>query len=72
MGAIGIEVRAKDLEAVSTKIKLLNNQIWFLEEGFAVKYCYFFEHGQKVPVQVDRVSVEEIFPKIRFIFDRSS
>jgi len=30
MGAIGIEVRAKDLETVSTKIKLLNNQIWFL------------------------------------------
>lgn len=72
MGAIGIEVRAKDLETVSTKIKLLNNQIWFLEEGFAVKYCYFFEHGRKVPVQVDRVSVEEIFPKIRFIFDQKN
>lgn len=72
MSAVGIEVRAKDLEAISTKIKLLNNQIWFLEEGFAVKYCYLFEHGRKVPVQVDRVSVEEIFPKIRFIFDKKN
>lgn len=72
MGAVGIEVRVKDLEAVSTKVKLLNNQIWFLEEGFAVKYCYLFEHGRKVPVQVDRLSVEEIFPKIRFIFDKKN
>jgi len=37
-----------------------------------VKYCYFFENGRKVPVQVDRVSVEEMFPKIRFIFDQKN
>ena len=57
MGSIGIEVREKDLETVSTKIKLLNSQIWYLEEGFAVKYCYLFERGEKVPVQVDRVGI---------------
>lgn len=72
MGAIGIEVQAKDIETVSTKIKLLNNQIWFLEEGFAVRYCYLFEKGQKVPIQVDRLSVEEIFSKIRFIYDQKN
>lgn len=29
MGSIGIEVREKDLETVSTKIKLLNSKIWY-------------------------------------------
>lgn len=72
MGSIGIEVREKDLETVSTKIKLLNSQIWYLEEGFAVKYCYLFERGEKVPVQVDRVGINTIYPKIRFVFDKKN
>ncbi|HFU5899956.1 TPA: hypothetical protein ACH6JZ_002359 [Enterococcus faecium] len=72
MGSIGIEVREKDLETVSTKIKLLNSQIWCLEEGFAVKYCYLFERGEKVPVQVDRVGINTIYPKIRFVFDKKN
>jgi hypothetical protein len=72
MGSIGIEVREKDLETVSTKIKLLNSQIWYLEEGFAVKYCYLFEQGEKVPVQVDRVEINTIYPKIRFVFDKKN
>lgn len=72
MGSIGIEVREKDLETVSTKIKLLNSQIWYLEEGFAVKYCYLFEQGEKVPVQVDRVGINTIYPKIRFVFDKKN
>ncbi|MFW0731046.1 hypothetical protein [Enterococcus raffinosus] len=72
MGSIGIEVREKDLETVSTKIKLMNSQIWCLEEGFAVKYCYLFERGEKVPVQVDRVGINTIYPKIRFVFDKKN
>lgn len=72
MGSIGIEVREKDLETVSTKIKLMNSQIWYLEEGFAVKYCYLFERGEKVPVQVDRVGINTIYPKIRFVFDKKN
>jgi len=72
MGTIGIEVREKDLEVVSTKVKLLNNQIWFLEEGFAVKYCYLFEKGKQVPVQVQRKTMSEIYPEIRFIFDKKN
>lgn len=72
MGSIGIEVREKDLETVSTKIKLLNSQIWYLEEGFAVKYCYLFERGEKVPVQVDRVGINTIYPQIRFVFDKKN
>jgi len=70
MGTIGIVVEERDLEAVSTKIKLLNKQIWQLEEGAAVRYCYLFENGVQVPVAVEKVSVHEIFPEIRYVFDK--
>lgn len=69
MGTIGIDVRECDLEAVSTKIKLLDGQIWQLNHGYAERYCYLFENGKQVPVQVRRVPISEIYPKIRFICD---
>jgi hypothetical protein len=43
-----------------------------LEEGFAVKYCYLFERGEKVLIQVDRVGINTIYPKIRFVFDKKN
>ena len=69
MGTIGIDVRECDLEAVSTKIKLLDGQIWYLNCGYAERFCYLFENGKQVPVQVKRVPLSEIYPKIRFICD---
>lgn len=69
MGTIGIDVRECDLEAVCTKIKLLDGQIWQLNCGYAERYCYLFENGKQVPVQVRRVPLSEIYPKIRFICD---
>lgn len=69
MGTLGIDVRECDLEAVCTKIKLLDGQIWQLKHGYAERYCYLFENGKQVPVQVRRVPISEIYPKIRFICD---
>ena len=69
MGTIGIDVRACDLEAVCTKIKLLDGQIWHLNQGYAERFCYLFENGKQVPVQVRRVPISEIYPKIRMVCD---
>lgn len=72
MKTLGITVYEQDLQAVSTKIKLLNQQIWFLEEGYAVKYCYLFEGGKKIPVQVGRVTLHKIYEHIRYIYDKNN
>lgn len=71
MGAIGIVVLEQYLSNVSTKVKLLNGQEWYLREGYAVRLCYLFERGQKVSYECERKDLSEIYPKIKLLFDKS-
>lgn len=70
MGAIGIEVLQDHLVSVSTKVRLFNGQEWHLRQGDAVRFCYLFERGKPVEYECDRKKLAEIYPEIKFLFDK--
>lgn len=69
MKSVGVAVWPHHLESVSTKIKLFNGQEWQLRKGFAVRLCYLFVQGKQVGYECDRKELDDIFPKIKVLFD---
>ncbi|EPI08704.1 hypothetical protein [Enterococcus faecalis] len=66
----GLEVRMNDLRTVNAKVQLMNGQHWILEQGRAYRYMKYFEKGKSVDVIFSKSSLEEIYDRIKILFDR--